>query len=871
MPHVARDIPLRMSSGREKTAPSATVKGEQAVPAIVGVGVVRNSGDTNIARRRRRPCSRSGRRRGRMIGGRSGGGGMVLSWRAGGRETGGAALGAAGVGSIGAAEAAMASSAVAKTATGGAALAEEGAPECVMPSKRARDASAAEWYATGEEGGCRDRPHGRVDQSRGVDTGVWGLAVRHGGPDVEMSALSWGASEGDGREGLTGAWGASCDSFSFRSRSFLFFFFRAPDCGAIATSQIPRKIERSRGRRSRENVRETEKNRTTDARCREKKKSRSSALGLVQAADRGGALWKRRQTIWSVGSGVERIPISSPNGEAASHSTTWPAMLADWRIGHHRLVERRLLRVHGLRMLPQPRRDLLQTVTCEGTLAGAKKKTGKRIATQATKRRRRSRREIWGWPDPTTQTQRTRRTQESQKSSPLYAANMNDPRPLPHLLDHTTKSFSSNNPPASAITLDHSGCVSTHTSSPAADSAQHRALPAGMHTSASLEDSKSPEIVIAWKELAKLESDFRSTMSTLAEVAQGKAMTDIDRANIRAVLECEAIEESIDLVELFIENSDLDIAFLQEKITTALKLVGVTDEFTARWVISQLEDVRGCKIEYWDGLLRVTYVSYTQGSFRDLFEPITTITRDIDGFRTHTNVPLPGSKSYMIPDILIRRVPAAVASCLRPFFIFECVYTNDVDFAGKARSYLADWKSIRAVVCIFIRVNKEWEAPPVRPKANSSWKVEYVAENSNRDRFGPVMAQGYSFGEINGITASIFYRDGSTETILMLLGYMMTMEAIQKFKSEHNNRTVTLDFDKFLKDLDARLGLDASIRYIQWLERHHMRSLDDDSDSDNELSSAGFDWDDVEALVREEDEERAKKRVKLENDEDVAV
>src|ERR1700761_6676732 len=100
MPHVARDIPLRMSSGREKTAPSATVKGERAVPAIVEVGVVRNSGDANIARRRRRPCSRSGRRRGRTIGGRSGGGGMVLSWRAGGRETGGAALGAAGVGSV---------------------------------------------------------------------------------------------------------------------------------------------------------------------------------------------------------------------------------------------------------------------------------------------------------------------------------------------------------------------------------------------------------------------------------------------------------------------------------------------------------------------------------------------------------------------------------------------------------------------------------------------------------------------------------------------------------------------------------------------------------------------------------------------------
>src|ERR1700761_87526 len=100
------------------------------------------------------------------------------------------------------------------------------------------------------------------------------------------------------------------------------------------------------------------------------------------------------------------------------------------------------------------------------------------------------------------------------------------------------------------------------------------------------------------------------------------------------------------LVALCNENSDLDIAFLQEKFTTAMKLVGVcfallhvpstescrsraqfcnisiftsaqpiphgsfgyklsfvpikysqvqvTDEFTAQWVISQLEDIRGC-------------------------------------------------------------------------------------------------------------------------------------------------------------------------------------------------------------------------------------------------------------------------------------
>ena len=88
-----------------------------------------------------------------------------------------------------------------------------------------------------------------------------------------------------------------------------------------------------------------------------------------------------------------------------------------------------------------------------------------------------------------------RATATTPTASPLCAAHMNDPRPLPHPLGHTTESFSSDNPPASAITLDHSGCVSTHTSSPAADSAQHRALPAGMHTSAPLE-VRSPLVLL---------------------------------------------------------------------------------------------------------------------------------------------------------------------------------------------------------------------------------------------------------------------------------------------------------------------------------------------------------------------------------------
>ncbi|KAJ7201092.1 hypothetical protein GGX14DRAFT_659063, partial [Mycena pura] len=75
-------------------------------------------------------------------------------------------------------------------------------------------------------------------RSRGVELGR--RVVMWRGPVVEMSAWSLGVEKGEG--GLTGVC-CACASFSFRSRSNLFFFFRAPDC-AIATSRVRKRRRR---------------------------------------------------------------------------------------------------------------------------------------------------------------------------------------------------------------------------------------------------------------------------------------------------------------------------------------------------------------------------------------------------------------------------------------------------------------------------------------------------------------------------------------------------------------------------------------------------------------------------------------------------
>jgi len=147
------------------------------------------------------------------------------------------------------------------------------------------------------------------------------------------------------------------------------------------------------------------------------------------------------------------------------------------------------------------------------------------------------------------------------------------------------------------------------------------------------------------------------------------------------------------------------------------------------------------------------------------------------------------------------------------------------------------------------------------------------------------MAQGHNFGEIKNVTASIFLRDKEEETfdlmdgdwaqkkfrieVLQLMGSIMSKDAILKVKSEHN-AILTLDFNKFFTKLDETLEMDAGVRYVAWLKKHRKRPLAAEPNKVNKVPHTTFDWGEAEAIL-EEDDGRMKKRVKLEDNEDVAV